>query len=245
MDERAMALVGDWDLYAGGMHSALHLDASGSYLHSLWGVRKHWGTWSVQDQNGFAYLVLELQDASPRVVPGLSGWVQVPWPNYEAWPILSSDGVTVSLQNAWMHRVPQPLPVVPAFVSQQGLAPLPVPTPAPSNQQQQPVTHVSSPTITSAASQAVSQASGNMSPLPPPQSVLDQMKNEHSDWDAVREAIAATVVGDQDSKRRINDMYAAEAAKEFESNQTNIQTTSDIVHKGAENVIKQLRSDLR
>ncbi len=259
MDARASALVGDWDVYAGGMHTELHLDASGNYVHTLWGVRKHWGTWSLQDQNGFTYLVLQLADALPRVAAGFLNWRQVPWPTYEAWPVLREDADTVMLQNAWMHRRVASPPAVPAFVPSSPLAPLPfpsVPVPPPPPlmafpppplmafpQPPPPIAFPAAPPpIAFPAPPPPLPVSSDPAQTMPSQSVLDQWKQEHSDWDKVREAIATTIQSDNDTTRKINDMYAAQGASDFESTQKNIQTMNEIVHSGADHVIEWLRT---
>jgi hypothetical protein len=248
MDARASALVGDWDVYAGGMHTELHLDASANYVHTLWGVRKHWGTWSLQDQNGFTYLVLQLADALPRVAAGFLGLRQVPWPTYEAWPVLRNDADTVMLQNAWMHRRVESPPAVPAFVPPYPVAPLPmpsVPAPPPAPLMAFPPQIAFPPPPPPIAfpppPPPLPVSSDPAQPLPT-QSVLDQWKQEHSDWDKVREVIAKTIQADNDTTRQINDMYAAQGVSDFQSTQQNILAMNAGVHEGAKNFIEWLRT---
>jgi hypothetical protein len=238
MDARASALAGDWDVYAAGMHSELHLDASGNYVHSLWGVRKHWGTWSLEDQNGFTYLVMQLADALPRMAAGFLGWQQVAWPTYEAWPILRNNGDNVTLQNAWMQRRVAAAPAVPAYVSATPPAPLPIAAVPPPP----PIAFPAPPPMMFPTPPAPLPLSTDPTRPVPSQSVLDQWTNEHADWDKVRETIAKTIQTDNETTRRINDMYAAQNAAQFDSNQQNIQKTNEIIQKGTDHFIDWLRT---
>jgi hypothetical protein len=236
MDGRASALVGDWDVYSGPMHSELHLDASGNYVHAYWGARKHWGKWSLQDQNGMVYLVLELADALPRVGAGFPGWQPVSWPNYEAWPVLHSDADTVRLQNGWMHRRVEAPPPVPAFVPPQPIGPLSMPSvPAPS-----PI--ATPPPIAFSFPPPPPLPVPSQPPGLPSQSVLEQWTKEHADWNKVREGIAATLQADNDTTRQINEMYAAQRTADWESNQKIIGGMNEATHNSATAFVNWLRT---
>ena len=227
----ASSLVGDWDLYAQGMHSEIHLDASGNYVHSLWGLRKHWGTWSLENQNGYTYLVLQLADGLPRVGAGLFPWTQVSWPTYEAWPIIRGDGDTVVLQNALMHRKAESVPAVPAFVPPQPIAPLPVPPVPPP-----PPPAFSFPSIPFPAAPPGAAQPGI------PQSILDQWKDENANWNKAREIMAQTFVQDLSETNSVNQMYAAESQKEQNQQRDNMIGIEKQSHTLAKNFIQYIKS---
>ena len=98
------SFVGLWDMYCGWVHSELLL-TDGTYNHSLWGgVQSHWGAWSLVDQNGQSFLVLELKGAQPPAYPSLLGMVSMNWPSTETWAVTTVQPNDIYFYHAHIKR---------------------------------------------------------------------------------------------------------------------------------------------
>jgi len=237
--------IGDWDLYSGPMHSELQLDGSGSYIHSLWQtVRRHWGTWSLEPQEGATFLVLHLQDAYPRIEAGPFGIQPLLWPAVEAWPILEANPQSVIFYNARMFKrmnVPSNVPAYvpaamgplgpPASMPPEASAGFPVPTSNTAESQTFSTPMVSAPP---APSIFPGSGAGNSPPAPP---ILDQWQQEHAQWNEVRKVVADTLKDDLDTNRQISNMYAGQNQVALASQFANTQAMSDLIHSSTQRFI--------
>jgi len=220
------AFAGAWDVYAGPMHSVLFLYEDGSYRHSLLdNIHHHWGNWDLEDQNGTAFLVLHLQDAAPRMELGPFGWQPVNWPAFEAWPIMQVDANHIFSYIATMMRQNAALPAHPPYAA------APAPLPMPESARFSTPERAPPPAIAPAPAPTIS----------PPQPVMQQWAATHETWDQVRKIYAQTMQQDMTATREINDMYAAQNAKQLASSIKNTQAMSDAVHEGAQAFIASLR----
>lgn len=249
--------VGQWDVYTGPMHSELQLDSSGNYRHSLWSTaRQHWGTWSLEIQNNTTFLVLTLHDAFPRVEAGRFGWLQVQWPAYEAWAVMQVEPARITLSEAVMVRkmavAKAPPTYVPTNVNTRNAA-LPFPAapaqmPTANARPIQPVAVVSPPFPTLPAqpirAPQVPPAAQLQNPgsSASPQSVLEQWKTEHANWDAVRKVMAETLQNDKETTRKINDMYVEQQQSEIGDQLKHSREMSQIIHDNTEAFIRYIKS---
>jgi hypothetical protein len=252
MNDRS-SFVGDWDLYSGPMHTELHLDGDGTYVHTLWGaVRKHWGNWSLENQFGVTFLVLRLVDAYPRNEAGPFGWQPVPWPSVEAWGVARNDGVTVMLAGAWMTRKGAVTNAVPTYVPPADLAAALPPPAYPANAvlPPAPIRAAGQVSVSPATPQpAQSQNSLPIFTRPPavaqspstPPTVLAQWGKEQVGWDSVRNVAAATLDQDKTAKQSLEQMYAAEGERERAAKAALADKMTDFIRENNDKFTSMIR----
>jgi hypothetical protein len=242
MDKQTASLVGSWDMYFGSMHTELLLDQQSNYSHVLSGTpRRHWGTWALEDQNGVTFLVLRLTGAQPLIEFGPYGPVQIPWPAFEAYAVLTADGMSVTLANGAMLRKPE-APSMPAPAYQTPMTPAPFVPAASMAMPAAPAPAMPSPAFpqgprVSPAPMAC--AAGAQSP--DPQTVVEQWKQDHATWNKVREIYAQIAKDDADTTRKIEDMNSAMQTAKYKSQLDNSQALSDVISANSQRIIKQLR----
>jgi len=104
------ALVGVWNVNAGGMTSVVVLDDGGSYSNTLTGgMQGHAGTWSVVDAYGAQCIYFKLESSYPKEFVGPLATVPIQWPATETWGITNVHPNQIGLFGGGVMYRAQPL----------------------------------------------------------------------------------------------------------------------------------------
>jgi hypothetical protein len=213
------SFIGLWDMYCGWVHSELLLQTDNSYRHSLWGaVQSHWGVWSLVEQAGQPYLLLELRGAQPAAYPGLTGMVPMNWPETETWAITAVTPNQINFYQGHMVRRAFVQPPSAPWMGMPFFAGVKLPTAPPIPFPQIPIPPP--PPVMTFPPVAYSAPT----PPPPPDAHQSPVMAQWMDsMKAANDLYAKMLSDDAKTSSGINDMYKQESASELAQRQAQIK----------------------